>query len=149
MAIDVQEATPTAAEYCDLRVVCGLSPMTIEAAEARLPRTLFGVALRDDGRLVGMGRLVGDGIHVQVVDIVVRPDYQRRGLPRTIMEKIMSYVESSIPECAVVSLFADVDWLYPKFGFGSPEKSRGMLFKRRPQREAARFSTCLISVFSI
>src|SRR6266403_353967 len=55
-------------------VAAGLSPKTAEAAAAGLPNTLFAVLVRKDGRVVGMGRLVGDGgLFFQVVDIAVEP----------------------------------------------------------------------------
>ena len=133
-SIKVIEEVPGAKEYCSLRVECGLSPKTVEAAEVGLPRSLFSVCLRDaEGSLVAMGRIVGDGLHVQVVDIAVSPKYHKQGLSRTIMEKIKNFIDTQIPKCAVASLFADVDWLYQKFGFEHPKNSVGMLYKREVQ----------------
>lgn len=79
--MQIEEKIPDPAEYCALRITCGLSAMSVEAAKEGLPKSLYAVTLRDGEKLIGMGRVVGDGLHVQVVDI------------------------------AVVSLFADVDWL--------------------------------------
>jgi GNAT superfamily N-acetyltransferase len=128
----IEHAVPAAVEYCELRVAAGLSPMDEGAAADALPRSLFAVTVRDGGRLVGMGRLVGDGLHVQVVDIAVHPGHQGRGLGRQVMEHIMDFVHREIPECAVVSLLADIDWLYQKFGFDLPRRSVGMMLRRRP-----------------
>lgn len=126
----LQEKIPDAVEYCSLRVACGLSPMSLEAAKMALPKSLYAVTIRHDEKLIGMGRVVGDGLHVQVVDIAVHPEFQGQGYSRQILEKIMSFVSEEIPNCAVVSLFADVDWLYQKFGFVKPQKSQGMFYKR-------------------
>ena len=85
--------------------------------------------LRSEGRLIGMGRIVGDGgCHLQLVDIAVHPDHQKKGLSRQILTRLRSHLEREIPECAVVSLFADVDYLYQKFGFEYPRKSKGMFY---------------------
>ncbi len=126
-----ENAVPGAVEYCELRRAAGLSPMDEDAAAAALPKSLFAVTIRDGGALIGMGRLVGDGLHVQVVDVAVHPDHQGEGLGRQIMEHIMDFVCREIPECAVVSLLADVDWLYQKFGFDLPRRSVGMMLRSR------------------
>lgn len=127
--IEVTEVPPAPDEFCALRVAAGLSPRDLVAAETALPRSLHAVSVRDDGRLVGMGRVVGDGLHVQVVDIAVHPDYQGQGLSRLVLDSIMAYI-SSLPITSGVSLFADVDWLYQKYGFAEPQHSTGMFLVR-------------------
>lgn len=131
MNFDISTTQPTAEEYCDLRTICRLSPKTIEAAEIALPRSIFTVTLRENHKLIGMGRLVGDlGTAIQIVDVAVHPDFQKRGLSRVIMENLLQFIESDVPKCAVVSLFADVSFLYEKFGFSTPKSTQGMLLKR-------------------
>lgn len=121
---------PTPEEYCGLRAATGLSPMTKDAAERGLPNSLYSVTVRSSEELVGMGRVVGDGLHVQVVDIAVLPAFQGRGISRIIMESIMGFIDRDVPRCAVVSLLADVDWLYHKFGFEKSRRSTGMVYRR-------------------
>lgn len=118
--IDVIETTPAPDEYRLLRIAAGLSPKSAEAAERGLPGTLFAVCVREDGVLVGMGRIIGDGgLNYEVVDIAVHPDYQRRGLGSKIMESLMSWLRANAPESAYVCLIADhgAPALYRKFGF--------------------------------
>lgn len=100
------------------------------AAAAALPRSLFAVTIRDAGELVGMGRVVGDGLHVQVVDIAVTPDRQGSGLSRIVLDEIGRYL-LGLPASTVISLFADVDWLYGKYGFTTPRQSAGMFLTDR------------------
>lgn len=125
------EEPPSPEEYCELRSKCGLGRRTIDAANLALSRSLFAVSLRDSsGQLIGMGRVVGDlGCHVQVVDIAVEPAFQKRGLSRQILQRIMRFIEKEVPDCAYVNLFAGVDYLYQKFGFRYP-KSKGMYLER-------------------
>ena len=114
------EEVPAADEYVALRREAGLSPRTIAAAELGLPGTLFAVCVRLEGRLVGMGRVIGDGgCNFEVVDVAVQPDHQRRGLGYRIMESLMSYLRREAPRSAYVSLIADrgAPALYRKFGF--------------------------------
>ena len=71
---EVIEAVPAVDEFCDLRIAAGLSAMDRTAAAAALPRSLHAVTIRDGERLIGMGRVVGDGLHVQVTDIAEKID---------------------------------------------------------------------------
>lgn len=114
-------------EYCHLRQITGLSPKTVEAAKVSLPRSLFSITIRDEGNLIAMGRIIGDqGCFVQIVDIAVHPDYQGQKLGRVVMEHIMNFVKTEVHRCAFVNLFADVGYLYQKFGFVNSVKSQGM-----------------------
>jgi ribosomal protein S18 acetylase RimI-like enzyme len=118
--ISIVAETPDPGEYCDLRLAAGLSPRTIAAATRGLPATLFAVCARDGKELVGMGRVIGDGgLNYEIVDMAVRPDYQRRGIGYRIMELMMRYIHGHAPESAYVCLLADdgAPALYEKFGF--------------------------------
>jgi ribosomal protein S18 acetylase RimI-like enzyme len=129
--VEVTDQVPTAGEYCALRVAAGLSAMDLDAAVAALPRSLHAVSLRDGERLIGMGRVVGDGLHVQVVDIAVHPDVQGQGHSHLVLRSIMRYI-ATLPRSTIVSLFADVDWLYHKYGFVEGTTSTGMVLKDWP-----------------
>jgi ribosomal protein S18 acetylase RimI-like enzyme len=116
----LSEEVPEPDEYIALRRSAGLSAKTLQAAQQGLPRTLFGVCIRDRGKLVGMGRLIGDGgCNFEIVDIAVHPEYQRHGLGSRIMNSIMGYLQINAPSSAYVSLIADggAPKLYEKFGF--------------------------------
>ena len=129
--VQINEVPPTPEEYCALRAKCGLGARTVAAATLALPRSLFALSLRTpEGRLIGMGRVVGDlGSHVQIVDIAIDPSHQKRGLSRVIMDRLMAYVAAEVPSCAYVNLFADVDYLYQKYGF-EHAVSKGMSLNR-------------------
>ena len=44
-----------------------------------------------------MGRLIGDGMYYLVVDVVVRPEYQNRGIGSHIIDMILRYVDANTP----------------------------------------------------
>lgn len=116
----VVKRTPTITEYLHLRAAAGLSPFSEEAASRGLAGTLFAVVLEQEDRVVGMGRLIGDGgCFFQIVDIAVNPSDQGQGLGKTIMRELMEFVTGHLPASAYVSLIADVpaNRLYEKFGF--------------------------------
>jgi GNAT superfamily N-acetyltransferase len=126
-------ASPTPAEYCALRHAAGLSAMDESAAALGLPASWCAVSLRVGGELVAMGRIVGDGaLFLQVVDVAVRPDWQRRGLGRRVMAALMDQARRRAPKGVVVTLLADGEAcrLYGQFGFRlSAPRSQGMLLR--------------------
>lgn len=59
----------------------------------------------DDHRLIGVGRTVDDGrYYALIVDLVVDPRYQRRGIGRT----ILSYLEQSLATYVFTTLTSAV-----------------------------------------
>jgi GNAT superfamily N-acetyltransferase len=120
LGYELSDEVPSAEDYLRLRLVTGLSPKSAEGAAIGLPRSIFGVVVRKDDRVVGMGRVVGDGgLMLQVTDIAVEPAHQGRGLGKAIMARIAAFLEETLPDGAYVSLIADGDAhrLYSQFGF--------------------------------
>lgn len=118
--VELIERFPGAEDYCRLRAEAGMAPRTIEAARRGLPNTLYGVSLLLDGKVVGMGRVIGDGgCFFVVVDIAVAPSLQGQGLGKRIMSALDVWLRANAPSSAVVSLAADGDakHLYARFGF--------------------------------
>ena len=116
---EVRAETPDAAEYRRLRVAAGMSAKSAEAAAIGLPNTLFAATVRQGERLVGMGRVVGDGgLFFEVVDIAVEPEHQGRGIGKAV-GTLVDYVRRTAHAGAFVSLIADGEAhrLYAQFGF--------------------------------
>ena len=132
---------PSADDYLRLRIVTGLSPKSAEGAAIGLPNTLFGVVVRHNGRVVGMGRAVGDGgLMLQVTDIAVEPEHQGRGLGKAIVGAIIEHLKRTVPDGAYVSLIADGEAhrLYAQFGFTpTAPASIGMELSIRPLARTA------------
>ena len=126
------DEVPSVEDYRHLRVLAGLSPKSVAAAGAGLPNTLFAVVVRYEGRLVGMGRLVGDGgLFFQVVDVAVEPGHQRRGLGKAIVGRLVEHIRQIAHPGAYVSLIADQNapYLYSQFGFLPTAPSVGMALR--------------------
>lgn len=79
-----------------------------DAMEASLSGSVCGAVAHDEeGALVGMGRVVGDGaFYFYVQDVAVRPEHQGRGLGRTIVETLLDQVRRAAPGHCFVGLFA-------------------------------------------
>lgn len=128
---------PSIESYLNLRRAAGLSEMSREGAEKGLPSTLFAVCLMEGERLIGMGRVVGDGgLQFLVCDIAVHPDEQGKGYGKIIMKEIKYYIDEQVPAEGIVSLIADkpADRLYGQYGFiyAAPD-SLGMWFKQKQE----------------
>lgn len=111
---------PGVDDYCRLRLQTGLGAKSAEAAKLGLAGTWFGVSLVHDGRVVGMGRIVGDGgLFFQIVDIGVLPAHRGKGLGKRIMAALVDHLERTAPPTAYVSLLADGEAhrLYRQFEF--------------------------------
>lgn len=118
MTIEIQQQVPKADEFCVLRIKAGLSEKSIQAAEIGLPNSLYGVSIRDDGQLIAMGRVVGDGAcNFEIVDVAVDPDYQGKGVGRKVMEYIDRYLAKNTLLGSYVSLIADEPGFYEKLGY--------------------------------
>ncbi|MEA4919756.1 MAG: GNAT family N-acetyltransferase [Clostridiaceae bacterium] len=84
-------------DYFNLRHSVGWSNFSKEQAVSALQHSLYDIIAVDSERVVGMGRLVGDGLYCVVVDIVVAPDYQHRGIGCEIVRKILDYADGHAP----------------------------------------------------
>lgn len=131
MNIQVVYGAPSADDYVSLRLRSGMGNKDLKRSEIALKNSLFIVALYDEEKLIGFGRVVGDGgITYVVSDIMVDKDYQRRGLAEQVMKAIDGYFEENTYEDSYICLIANhpADLLYNKHKFEYlPENKYGML----------------------
>ena len=79
--LEIKHHIPDIDSYLRLRKNTGLSPRSRKAVELGLPNSLFAVTVYDGEKVVGMGRVIGDGgCNYEVVDVAVEPEYQGKGL---------------------------------------------------------------------
>lgn len=134
--VELLHRFPDVDDYLRLRELSGLSAKSPEAAAKGLGNTLYGVSLIQDGEMIGMGRVIGDGgCFFVVVDIAVHPDFQRLGLGKRIMQALDAWLRANAPVSAHVSLLADGDarHLYAQYGFiETAPASIGMGYNVKP-----------------
>ena len=58
---------------------------------------MYTVTTLEDDQVIGMGRLIGDGIYYVIADIVVHLLHQRKGIGKRILEMLVDYVDESVP----------------------------------------------------
>lgn len=124
------ERLPSVKEYLDLRRAAGWHALPAEAIQAGLEHSLYCLCLVAGERVVGCGRVVGDGgLYYYVQDLLVHPDRQGRGHGRAIMDGLMAYVRAQAPAGAFVGLMAapGLDRFYAGYGFQRlPAEAPGM-----------------------
>ncbi len=89
-------ATPAQGELVDLYNAVGWSAYTRDPVRlvAAVDASLSVVTAREDGELIGLARLVGDGQTIAYLqDILVRPTYQGRGIGREIFRRVFAPYE--------------------------------------------------------
>lgn len=93
-------------EYLTLREKVGWKKLTDKQATQALANCLYKVkAVDEDGQVVGMGRVVGDGAVVcYIQDLIVIPKVQKRGIGSMLIQKLKAYVEAIREEGSIMML---------------------------------------------
>lgn len=120
-------------EFAALRVAVGWSSIPPEVAERALANSLHVVGLRHRGRLVGLGRIVGDGaMRFYIEDVAIVPELQGQALGRRVMDALVAWLDQNVPPCGKTYLMAAEGSVgfYEHYGFerrgdGEPGMWRG------------------------
>ncbi|MBQ4522419.1 MAG: GNAT family N-acetyltransferase [Lachnospiraceae bacterium] len=118
----IYEDKLTAQEFVDLIEAVGWGKTNLEQIEIALENTIYSVSVEIDGKIIGMGRVIGDGARVfYIQDVVIHPDYQGIGIGTKIMEKLIAYIKKvKLYDCNImVGLMSakDKECFYERFGF--------------------------------
>lgn len=117
--------------YLSLRASVGWKLLKESQAERALKNSLLTLTAYIGDEPVGMGRIVGDGAVIcYVQDLVVKPEYQKHGVGRVIMERLIGFVtdvkdaDTEIMMCLMCA--KGREHFYEKFGFiGRPTEDLG------------------------
>lgn len=124
----------TAEQFIELwETVWGDGP-TLEQTELAMKHTLFRVSIWDDDKIVAMARMNGDmGLNYYIKDVVVRPEYQKRGIGRMLINELLKFInDNGVKDTDVfVELCAAPDKIsfYEKFAFEANEAQRLKIFQ--------------------
>ena len=118
----------TAKDFIRLKVATGFMDRPLEQVEKALANDLFDVTAIYNGKVIGMGRLVGDGyMYWYLQEIIVLPEYQGMGIGKRIVNRLLDYIKEQTEPGTIVSVgltaAAGKETFYEKFGFS---KSLGM-----------------------
>jgi hypothetical protein len=134
------ERLPSPKEYNRFREAAGWGELDNSTVEKSLPRSIFSVCAEFDNKMVGFGRVVGDGgLCFYVQEIIILPEHQNKKIGTCILERIMRYISMNATKRSYIAAMVGnglEDW-YSKYGFWPrPTKNMGpgmMLFWNDPE----------------
>ena len=121
----------TAEEYMELRKMVGWMEFPLEEAQAGLDNAYMVISVRDEGRAIGVLRLLWDGGYIAFIsDVIVALEYQGQGIGRKMVEACIERVKADMkPGYKVkINLMAakGKEPFYEKFGFSQrPTETNG------------------------
>lgn len=108
-------------EYNNLRKEVGWNKTDEKRVENALKESSFMKKAIVDDKTVGMVRAISDGIYALIVDVVVSPMYQNKGIGKMLINALLKDIEDSINEGESISVnlvsMKDKEEFYEKFGF--------------------------------
>ena len=119
----------TAEEFISLwESVWGGAP-SLEQTRLAMAHTLLRVSVYDGERVFAMARMIGDmGLCYYIKDVVVRPEYQKQGIGRMLIDKLLKYIQehgvSGTDIFVELCALPDKIPFYEKFGFSANEAQR-------------------------
>lgn len=119
-------------EFIEMVKSVGWKEYTKEQVEKALRNTMYMVKATVDGKLAGMGRVVGDySIVCMLSDICVKPEFQGIGVGLKITTELKRLIESGVKAGEKMQIeltpTAGNEGFYEKAGFKyKPEKITGM-----------------------
>lgn len=122
----------TTEEFLEMVKSVGWKTYSRFQIEKALKNTMYMVKATADGKLAGIGRVVGDySIVCILTDICVKPEFQRHGIGLKIINELKRLIENNITEGEKMQIeltpTAGYETFYEKAGFKyNPDKITGM-----------------------
>ena len=114
------ERLPSVPDYNRLRAAVGWSIYDEAVIAAFLPNTLYCICALDGDEAIGMARVIGDGgLVFYIQDVIVLPDYQRRGIGTHMMDHVMAYSAAHAHHNTIIGLMSAYgkEAFYEKYQF--------------------------------
>ncbi|MBP5362828.1 MAG: GNAT family N-acetyltransferase [Ruminococcus sp.] len=102
---------------------------SLEQTKLAMVHSLFRVSVFDDNNIIAMARVIGDmGLCYYIKDVVVRPEYQRKGIGSILLKEILSFIDSHGISGSYIAVelaaLPDKIGFYEKLGFSSNNAKR-------------------------
>ena len=133
MTLRYQTFPPTPDQYFALFQTTGWNDdyqLTSYELGKALEKSAFTVAVYDEDRLIGFGRIVTDTIHAMIYDLIVAPDHQRQGIGGEILERLLKFCRKARVHDVQLFCAAGKREFYERHGFvARPDDAPGMQYK--------------------
>lgn len=122
----------TSDEFLEMVESVGWKTYSKKQIDNALANTMYMVKATVDGKLAGIGRVVGDySIVCMLTDICVKPEFQKHGIGLKIVEELKNLISSNVHEGEKMQIeltpTAGNESFYQKAGFKyNPEKITGI-----------------------
>jgi GNAT superfamily N-acetyltransferase len=114
--------TISAVDYNHLRKSVGWNEVAKKQAQTGINNSAYIISAVCEDKAVGMARVVSDGGYIAIiVDVIVLPNFQGKGIGKCMMNSVMEHIKNSINEgeTMFVNLMAAKgrESFYSQFGF--------------------------------
>lgn len=118
----IKENVNSVDEFNYLYDVVGWGSYDLEISKKALENTMYSVSVYDDNKVIGYGRIIGDGIcFLYIHDVMVDPEYQNRKIGSKIMNKLLEKVDQVKLDNSYVRVYLGAskgkEKFYERFGF--------------------------------
>ena len=122
MALEYIDEAPTLEEYKEMRRQVNFMLLSDRIAANALNNAFHITCVRDNGRAVGMIRVLSDGSYANfITDVMVIPEYQHQGIGKEMMKRTVDYMRGTLQpgETIVLYLMSAIgkEEIYKQFGF--------------------------------
>ncbi len=111
----------TPEEYNELREKIGWKAHDLKRVEKAIGSSKFVKKVVVNNEIIGMARVICDGIYAFVVDVMISPDYQNQGIGKKLMQELLQEIEENMNEGETMSVnlisMAGKEEFYEKCGF--------------------------------
>lgn len=136
--IIIKENVNNVDEFNLLYDLVGWGSYDNKISKKALSNTYYSVSIYDDDKIIGYGRLIGDGIcFMYIHDVMVKPEYQNKKIGTKIMNKLIAKIEDIKNENSDVRVYLGAskgkEGFYKKFGFierQDADLGAGMIYNR-------------------
>lgn len=120
--IEYIDQAPTLEEYFEMRRAVNFMPLSERIASNALNNAFHITTVRDNGRAIGMIRVLSDGSYANfITDVMVIPEYQHQGIGKEMMRRTVDYMRGTLQpgETIVLYLMSAIgkEEFYKQFGF--------------------------------
>ncbi len=120
--IEYIDEAPTLEEYKAMRKAVNFMLLSDRIAQNALNNAFHITTVRDDGKAIGMIRVLSDGSYANfITDVMVIPEYQHKGIGTEMMRRTVAYMKGTLEkgETIVLYLMSAIgkEPFYKQFGF--------------------------------
>lgn len=120
--ISIKENVNSVEEYNYLYDAVGWGSYDDKISKKALENTMYSVSVYDGDKIIGYGRIIGDGIcFLYIHDVMVDPKYQNKKIGSQIMNKLLETINQIKLENPYVRVYLGAskgkEKFYERFGF--------------------------------